>query len=155
MQVLSMSTEVYLTRDEDETIALGQRLAAQWRPPVVVLLIGDLGAGKTTMAKGLTAGFGVDSSDVASPTYALIHEYGDPPAVYHIDLYRLDTLEEVETLGLDEILAGGSAVIMEWAERFPSLLPEERIEIRLTTIEDEVRRIEVNDLRGPRPESQS
>lgn len=139
-----MTRSVYHTRSEEETIALGRTLAVHWPRPAVVLLIGELGAGKTTLAKGITAGLGAaGEDDVSSPTFPLIHEYGDPPEVYHVDLYRLDTGEEVASLGLDEIFARPAVVLLEWAERFPRLLPAERIEIRLEETRDGGRRIEV------------
>jgi tRNA threonylcarbamoyladenosine biosynthesis protein TsaE len=143
-----MKPTVYITHNEDETIALGERLAALWPVPVTILLIGDLGAGKTTLAKGLAAGYGgIRPEEVSSPTFPLIHEYGEPTSVYHIDLYRLDTIAEVESLGLDEIFARPAAVFLEWAERFPSLLPTPRIEICISAeydeSENETRRIEV------------
>lgn len=146
-----MTPNVYITHNDDETIALGERLASLWPVPVTILLIGDLGAGKTTLAKGLTLGYGgIRPEDVSSPTFPLIHEYGEPVSVYHIDLYRLDTLAEVESLGLDEIFAGPAAVLLEWAERFPSLLPPKRIEICISAEfddgENESRRIEVSEV---------
>ena len=142
-----MKKSHYETGSEEETIALASRLAAQWTRPCVVLLIGGLGAGKTTFAKGVAEGMGVArADDVSSPTFPLIHEYGDSGELYHIDLYRLDTREEVESLGLDEIFARPAVVLLEWAERFPELLPEERIEIRIEAREDETRRIEVVEL---------
>lgn len=136
----------YVTATEEETIQLGRTLASRWPRPCVVLLIGDLGAGKTTLAKGITAGLGAArEDDVSSPTFPLVHEYGDPVAVYHIDLYRLDTEAEVESIGLDEIFARPAVVLLEWAERFPRLLPERRIEIRIEQTPDGARRIEVTD----------
>ena len=146
-----MKPTVYLTQNEDETIALGERLAKRWPVPVTILLIGDLGAGKTTLAKGLAAGYGgIRPEDVSSPTFPLIHEYGDPPSVYHVDLYRLDTEAQVESLGLDEIFARPVAVLLEWAERFPTLLPERRIEICISAqfdeSENESHRIEMQEV---------
>jgi tRNA threonylcarbamoyladenosine biosynthesis protein TsaE len=97
----------------------------------VVLLIGNLGAGKTTLAKGIVSGLGAAvPEDVSSPTFTLIHEYG---RVYHIDLYRLDTPSQVATLGLEEILDRDAVVLIEWGERCPELWPRERIEVRLRT----------------------
>ncbi len=111
----------------------------------MVLLIGNLGAGKTTLAKGIVSGLGAaDADDVSSPTFTLIHEYGGG-RVYHIDLYRLDEPREVATLGLDELFERDALVLIEWGERFPQLLPRERIEIRLTGNLDE-REIEVTAL---------
>jgi tRNA threonylcarbamoyladenosine biosynthesis protein TsaE len=124
---------------------LGERLARELPARGLVLLIGNLGAGKTTLAKGIVSGLGAaDEDDVASPTFTLIHEYGGG-RVYHIDLYRLDEPREVATLGLDELLERDALVLMEWGERFPQLLPRERIEIRLTGNLDE-REIEVTAL---------
>jgi tRNA threonylcarbamoyladenosine biosynthesis protein TsaE len=135
----------YRTASERETIALGERLARDLPARGLVLLIGNLGAGKTTLAKGIVSGLGAaDEDDVASPTFTLIHEYGGG-RVYHIDLYRLDEPREVATLGLDELLERDALVLMEWGERFPQLLPRERIEIRLTGNLDE-REIEVTAL---------
>jgi tRNA threonylcarbamoyladenosine biosynthesis protein TsaE len=135
----------YRTRSEQETIALGERLARELPRRGLVLLIGNLGAGKTTLAKGIVNGLGAAAQeDVSSPTFTLIHEYGGG-RVYHIDLYRLDEAREVATLGLDELLERDALILMEWGERFPQLLPRERVEIRLSGIEDE-REIEVTAL---------
>ena len=136
----------YKTHSEDETIALGRLLARQLPEKAVVLLIGNLGAGKTALAKGILNGLGVASvEEVTSPTFTLIHEYGDGRA-YHLDLYRLDTVAEVETLGLDELFDRRAVVLIEWGERFPGLLPADRVEIELTTEADESRTIQVKGL---------
>jgi tRNA threonylcarbamoyladenosine biosynthesis protein TsaE len=135
----------YRTASEEETIALGERLARELPPRGLVLLIGNLGAGKTTLAKGIVNGLGAAApEDVSSPTFTLVHEYGGG-RVYHIDLYRLDEPREVATLGLDELLESDALVLMEWGERFPQLLPPQRTEIRLTANQDE-REIEVTTL---------
>jgi len=137
-----VKSQIYHTESEDETIALGEKLAAELPPKAVVLLIGSLGAGKTTLAKGIVKGLGAaQPDDVSSPTFTLIHEYG--PSVYHIDLYRLDTAAQVATLGLDEICDRRAIVLIEWGERFPQLMPEDRIEIRLRTTNESSREIEV------------
>lgn len=137
-----MQSQTFLTRSEDETIALGRKLAPELIG--VVLLIGNLGAGKTTLAKGIVEGRGAAAADdVSSPTFTLIHQYGaagDAP-VYHVDLYRLDEAREVENLGLQDLFADGKLVLLEWAERFPGLLPSERTEIRLKALADETRQI--------------
>jgi tRNA threonylcarbamoyladenosine biosynthesis protein TsaE len=120
-----------VTHSEEETIELGRQIARELPRRAVVLLIGNLGAGKTTLAKGIVSGLGAAApEDVSSPTFTLIHEYG-AGSVYHIDLYRLDTPIQVATLGLDEILDREAVVLIEWGERFPDLWPRERIEIRL------------------------
>jgi tRNA threonylcarbamoyladenosine biosynthesis protein TsaE len=138
-----MPAQTYLTRSEEETIALGESLAGRLPSRAVVLLIGNLGAGKTTLAKGIVRGLGAArTEDVSSPTFTLIHEYG--PKVYHIDLYRLDEEREVETLGLDEIFEKNAVVLIEWGERFPRLMPPGSLEIQLEQTADEARRITCN-----------
>ncbi len=133
----------YRTGSEAETIALGERLARELPPRGVVLLIGNLGAGKTTLAKGIVNGLGAAGTDeVSSPTFTLIHEYGEG-RVYHVDLYRLDEPRQVETLGLDEIFERDGLVLIEWGERFPKLLPPDRVEIRISHLEGDEREIEV------------
>jgi tRNA threonylcarbamoyladenosine biosynthesis protein TsaE len=125
----------YRTASEAETISLGERLAQELPSRAVIFLSGDLGAGKTTLAKGIAKGLGAaDPDEVSSPTFTLIHEHG---RLYHVDLYRLDTLREVETLGLDEILERDAVVLVEWGERFPEIFPPDRIEIRLRATDDE------------------
>jgi tRNA threonylcarbamoyladenosine biosynthesis protein TsaE len=128
-----MPAHTYLTRSEDETIALGRRLAADLRG--VVLLIGNLGAGKTTLVKGI-----VNKGEVSSPTFTLIQNYG---CIHHIDLYRLETEREVEGLGLDDLFDTGGLVLIEWGERFPRLMPARRTEIRLRSISEDEREIQV------------
>jgi tRNA threonylcarbamoyladenosine biosynthesis protein TsaE len=137
-----VKSRIFHTQSEEETIALGENLAAELPPKAVVLLIGNLGAGKTTLAKGMVKGLGAAQPDeVSSPTFTLIHEYS--PSVYHIDLYRLDREDQVATLGLDEIFDRTGVVLIEWGERFERLMPEERIEIRLRATGENSREIEV------------
>ena len=139
-----MLVQTFRTRSEEETIALGQTIARQLPSPAVVLLIGDLGAGKTTLAKGIVKGLGAaEPDDVSSPTFTLIHEYGREKPVYHVDLYRLDHASEAATLGLDELFDREAVVLIEWGERFPELLPSDRIEIRLTALGEDEREIRV------------
>ncbi len=141
-----MTHAVYETRTEDDTIKLGAELASGWGLPAVVLLIGNLGAGKTTMAKGIAEGLGVTHrEEVSSPTFPLVHEYGERGQLAHVDLYRLDTVEEVESLGLDEIIARADVTLLEWAERFSQLMPRQRIEIRIQARDDDSRCIEVTE----------
>jgi tRNA threonylcarbamoyladenosine biosynthesis protein TsaE len=136
---------LYRTASEEETIALGERLARELPARQVVLLIGPLGAGKTTLAKGIVKGLGAASpDDVSSPTFTLIHEYG---RVYHIDLYRLDEPREVATLGLDDLFDREAIVLIEWGERFPQFLPAERTEIRIRAGSGDKREFEVRAVR--------
>jgi tRNA threonylcarbamoyladenosine biosynthesis protein TsaE len=138
---------VFRTASEEETIALGERLAQTLPRGATVLLIGNLGAGKTTLAKGIVRGLGAAQPDeVSSPTFTLIHEYGSPPAVYHVDLYRLDSAREVATLGLDELFDTDALVVIEWGERFPELMPPDRIEIRLRALDGDEREIDAPTL---------
>jgi tRNA threonylcarbamoyladenosine biosynthesis protein TsaE len=135
------------TASEDETIALGQELARLLPPRAVVLLIGELGAGKTTLAKGIVAGLGAARpEDVSSPTFTLIHEYGARPRVYHVDLYRIEQRRELAGLGLDELLERDAVVLVEWGERFPDLWPPDRIEVHLLALEGDQREIQVKRL---------
>ncbi|MGA2267544.1 MAG: tRNA (adenosine(37)-N6)-threonylcarbamoyltransferase complex ATPase subunit type 1 TsaE [Bryobacteraceae bacterium] len=133
----------YRTASEEETIRLGERLARALPPRGVVLLTGNLGAGKTTLAKGIVSGLGAaPPEEVSSPTFTLIHEYGNG-RVYHVDLYRLEEPRELATLGLDELFDRDAMVLIEWGERFPWFLPTERTEIRIRAADNDEREIEV------------
>lgn len=133
------------THSEEETRDVGRQLAS-WLPTrATVLLIGNLGAGKTTLAKGIVAGRGAaESEEVASPTFTLIHEYGNPVSVYHIDLYRLETIDEVRRLGIEDLFDLQSLVLIEWGERFPTLWPDDRIEIAIKQTSEDSRVIKVS-----------
>ena len=135
---------VYRTRSDEETIAVGESLGRQLPRRSVVLLIGNLGAGKTTLAKGIVQGLGAaDSEEVSSPTFTLIHEYG-AGRVFHVDLYRIEDERGLRTLGLEELIGRDAVVLVEWGERFPRVWPSDRIEIRLTAAEDEEREIRIS-----------
>jgi len=138
-------TREITTHSAEETIAFGRTLVELLAPPKLVLLRGDLGAGKTTLVKGVAAGFeAAEEEDVTSPTFTLIHEYRGPRAnLYHIDLYRIDTLRELETLGLDDLRAEGSILLIEWGEKFPRFLRERDVEIALEREGESGRRIRV------------
>ena len=128
-------------------MALGERLAGELPSRGVVLLIGNLGAGKTTLAKGIVRGRGAAEHDeVSSPTFTLIHEYGPRGNVYHIDLYRLEEARQVATLGLEEIFDRDALVLIEWGERFPKLMPAERTEIYIRPGQNDEREIEVRQV---------
>jgi tRNA threonylcarbamoyladenosine biosynthesis protein TsaE len=135
---------VFETFSEDETIVAGEEIGRGLPRRALVLLIGNLGAGKTTLAKGIVKGIGAAApEEVSSPTFTLIHEYGD--RVYHVDLYRIDDERDVRTLGLDELLDRDAVMLVEWGERFPNLWPTGRIEIRLEAIDD-IRRITIRQV---------
>ena len=125
-----------------ETIALARTLAATLRRGAVLALSGDLGAGKTHFVKGLAAGLGTAAS-VTSPTFTLLHEYpGGRLPLYHFDFYRLDAADEALKIGLDEYLDGDGACVIEWAEKFPALLPPHTRWLRFTHRADGARMIE-------------
>ncbi|HKW19676.1 MAG TPA: tRNA (adenosine(37)-N6)-threonylcarbamoyltransferase complex ATPase subunit type 1 TsaE [Terriglobales bacterium] len=137
----------FTTRSPEETVALGRELAALLLPPKVVVLSGDLGAGKTTLVKGIAEGFkAAAEEDVTSPTFTLIHEYRGPAAtIYHIDLYRIDTPRELDTLALDDLMNENSILLIEWGEKFERFQRERNVEISLTRISDTERRIRVTE----------
>jgi tRNA threonylcarbamoyladenosine biosynthesis protein TsaE len=137
---------VYRTASEEDTIELGKQLATQIVRPSLVLLIGNLGAGKTTLTKGIVSGLGAAPADeVSSPTYTVIHEYGSD--VYHVDLYRLERPEEIALLGLNEIFDRGAIMLVEWGEAFKAVLPSEAaLEIRIERSAEDERTISVSGL---------
>ena len=121
------------TRSADETTELGRKLAADLKPGSIVLLRGDLGAGKTTLVKGIAEGFQAAEADrVTSPTFTLIHEYrGSKITLYHIDLYRIDTQRELDTLALDDLVDANSILLIEWGEKFERFRRERDVEIAI------------------------
>jgi tRNA threonylcarbamoyladenosine biosynthesis protein TsaE len=138
---------VYITSSADETVAVGRQIAAAISASRLVLLEGDLGAGKTTLAKGIVGGLGAAAEDdISSPTFALVQEYGPGPQVYHIDLYRLDGDSDLDSLGLEDIWDSGAVVLMEWGGRFKARFPVQPVEIRLEYLDGDQRRIEVAGL---------
>lgn len=142
-----MPSQTFHTNSAEETVALGRTLSPDLKG--VVLLIGNLGAGKTTLTKGIVEARGVATADeVSSPTFTLIHQYGGANPVFHIDLYRLEEPRQVESLGLDDLFASGALVLLEWAERFPQLLPADRTEIRLQAVSEEEREIDLRYYSG-------
>jgi tRNA threonylcarbamoyladenosine biosynthesis protein TsaE len=138
-------TREITTHSAEETIAFGRTLAELLAPPKLVLLRGDLGAGKTTLVKGIAAAFeAADEEDVTSPTFTLVHEYRGPRAnIYHIDLYRVDTPRELETLGLDDLRSDNSVLLIEWGEKFPRLQRERDVEISLERQSENGRKITI------------
>jgi tRNA threonylcarbamoyladenosine biosynthesis protein TsaE len=121
------------THSAEETTELGRQLAAELKPGSIVLLRGDLGAGKTTMVKGIAEGFqAAKADDVTSPTFTLIHEYRGPAVtLYHIDLYRIDTQRELDTLALDDLMTPQSILLIEWGEKFERFAKERDVEITI------------------------
>jgi tRNA threonylcarbamoyladenosine biosynthesis protein TsaE len=141
-----MTTREYITHSAEETIALGRELAPMLKNTRMVILWGDLGAGKTTLVKGIAEGLQAASQeDVTSPTFTLIHEFHGPDVnLYHVDLYRIETERELATLGVDELFAGdGNLVVLEWGEKFARLFAESDLEIRIERRGEQQRRITV------------
>ncbi len=134
-----------VTHSAEETIALGRSLVSFLTPPKLVLLRGDLGAGKTTLVKGIAKEFDAAEEDnVTSPTFTLIHEYRGPSVnIYHIDLYRIDTPRQLETLGLDDLFSDNSLLLLEWGEKFPRFARERDVEIQIERLGETERRIRI------------
>lgn len=143
--MLAGTTREVLSQSPEETIAFGRTLVDLLAPPKLVLLRGDLGAGKTTLVKGIAAGFeAAAEEDVTSPTFTLVHEYRGPRAnLYHIDLYRVDTPRQLETLGLDDLVSENSVLLIEWGEKFARFLRDRDFEISLDRVGENERRIHI------------
>ena len=136
--------EEFITHSAEETIHWGREFARRLKRPVLVLLTGDLGTGKTTLTKGIVSGLGAaKEDDVTSPTFTLVHVYGKPPKVYHADLYRIESLHDFETLGMEDMFATPSVAILEWSERFPLRSPWPQVQVRLEHLGGDARRITV------------
>lgn len=138
--------EQVVTNSAEETTAWGREFSSRLKAPVLVLLLGDLGSGKTTLTKGIVSGLGAAREDeVTSPTFTLVHVYGAAAKVYHADLYRIQGVHDFETLGLDDVFAEPAVAILEWAERFPLRSPWPQIRIRLEHLDGDRRRLTVMD----------
>jgi tRNA threonylcarbamoyladenosine biosynthesis protein TsaE len=131
---LAAKSHLVLTRAE--LTDWGSRLGREATPPLVIAITGELGAGKTTLAQAICAGYGV-RDDVTSPTFTLVHEYsGTRSKVYHLDLYRLKSWRDLERIGWDDILGDHALVIVEWPERAADLMPPGHIPISLSYVAD-------------------
>jgi tRNA threonylcarbamoyladenosine biosynthesis protein TsaE len=141
----------FVTHSSAETIAVGRKLAALLAPPKFLILRGDLGAGKTTLVKGIAEALdAADPDEVTSPTFTLVHEYEGtrehqgirtPVCLYHLDLYRIESERQLDTLGLQDLQTDDSIVLVEWGEKFPSVVKRSQGEIVMTTIGGNDRRI--------------
>ncbi|HTU33162.1 MAG TPA: tRNA (adenosine(37)-N6)-threonylcarbamoyltransferase complex ATPase subunit type 1 TsaE [Candidatus Acidoferrum sp.] len=137
-----MTDREFLTHSSDETIARGREIGASLRAPVLILLSGELGAGKTTLTKGIVAGLGAArEEDVTSPTFTLIHRYQGRGRVYHVDLYRISGFHDLETLGLEDLFSEQAVVIVEWPDRLTLRTDWPVIRIDLEHVSDDERRI--------------
>src|SRR5262252_10724684 len=143
--MLTGTTREVITHSADETTAFGRTLVELLAPPKLVLLRGDLGAGKTTLIKGIASAFEAASEeDVTSPTFTLVHEYHGPAAnLYHIDLYRVDTPRQLETLGLDDLIDENSVLLIEWGEKFARFVRDRDVEITLERLGENDRKVRI------------
>jgi len=138
-----------VTQSADETIERGREIGAKLTPPVLVLLFGELGAGKTTLTKGIVSGLGAAGEDqVTSPTFTLVHKYSDAAAVYHVDLYRVADFHDLESLGLEDFLTEQAIVIVEWPEKFSLRADWPIVRIQLEHLGEDARRISITDETG-------
>jgi tRNA threonylcarbamoyladenosine biosynthesis protein TsaE len=153
-----MPANEFITHSSEETIAKGREIATKLRPPVLVLLKGDLGSGKTTLTKGIISGLAAaKEEDVTSPTFNLVHEFripilagskenSRPCKVYHVDLYRIESFHDLESLGLEDALSEKAIVIIEWPEHFTFRTDWTTVEISLDHAGGDSRRISISDL---------
>ena len=136
--------EGFITHSAEETITWGREFASRLKPPVLVLLSGELGSGKTTLTKGIVSALGAArEEDVTSPTFTLLHTYGKSQPVFHGDLYRIENFHDFETLGMEDLFSTPAIIILEWSERFPLASPWPKVQIRLEHLGGDSRRISI------------
>jgi len=134
----------FLTHSSEETIERGREIGAQLTPPVLLLLTGDLGAGKTTLTKGIVSGLdAAEIDEVTSPTFTLVHKYERRTRVYHVDLYRIGNVRDLETLGLEDVFSEQAIVIVEWPDRFTLRTDWPVVRIQLEHVSEDTRRIRI------------
>jgi tRNA threonylcarbamoyladenosine biosynthesis protein TsaE len=141
-----MPASTVTTKSTEETIQRGREIGKRLKPPVLILLSGDLGAGKTTLAKGIVSGIGAAQEDeVTSPTFTLVHKYDRGTRVYHVDLYRVTSPHDFETLGLEDIFDESAVVIVEWPDKLSLKTDWPVLRIKLEHESEDERRISVDD----------
>jgi tRNA threonylcarbamoyladenosine biosynthesis protein TsaE len=141
-----MPSREFLTHSSEETIRLGRELAAELRPPMLICLDGELGAGKTTLAKGIVSGLGVArEEDVTSPTFTLVHAFKNGVKVFHVDLYRVADRHDLDTLGLEDLFSEPAIVLVEWPDRMKLRTDWPVLQIALAHGEGETRRIRISE----------
>jgi tRNA threonylcarbamoyladenosine biosynthesis protein TsaE len=141
--VMSGSLNLLLSSQAD-TARLGRTIGRALKGGEVLALIGDLGAGKTALVKGVAAGIHAPKASVSSPTFVLMHHYHGRLPLVHVDFYRLRTQSDAENIGLHEYFDGTAVTAIEWADRFPALLPDDRLEVRLRHKSPTVRTVELS-----------
>jgi tRNA threonylcarbamoyladenosine biosynthesis protein TsaE len=133
-----------VTHSSEETIRCGREIAAQLKPPVLILLSGELGAGKTTLTKGIASGLGAAEEDeITSPTFTLVHKYNRGAPVYHVDLYRIGDFHDLETLGLEDVFSEQAVVIVEWPDRLTLRTDWPVVRIHLVHVSEDTRQISI------------
>jgi tRNA threonylcarbamoyladenosine biosynthesis protein TsaE len=139
----------FTTHSGADTVEVGRKLASLLKPPQFLLLIGELGTGKTTLVKGIAEALdAAEADEVTSPTFTLLHEYGgqrdgEPVKLYHIDVYRLESERQLETLGLDELMTPDALVLVEWGDKFKSIRKKATGEIAIASEGGDARKITV------------
>src|SRR5271163_2326161 len=145
----AVASKDIVTHSSDETIRVGREIGGALKPPALILLSGDLGAGKTTLTKGIVSGLGAAEEDqVTSPTFTLVHKYDHESVVYHVDLYRVGDFHDLETLGLEDFLTEQAIVIVEWPEKLGLRTDWPILRIRLAHVDEESRQISIRDDAG-------
>ena len=141
-----MPSREIVTNSSEETILRGREIGSRLKAPALVLLSGDLGAGKTTLTKGIASGLGAaDEDEVTSPTFTLVHKYGRGAPVYHVDLYRIADFHDLETLGLEDVFSEKAVVIVEWPDKLTLRTDWPVVRIRLEHVAEDTRRIVIED----------
>jgi tRNA threonylcarbamoyladenosine biosynthesis protein TsaE len=134
----------FLTHSTDETIERGRKIGARIKRPLLILLEGELGSGKTTLTKGIVSGLGAAREDeVTSPTFTLVHRYQGRTRVYHVDLYRVSGFHDLETLGLEDLFSEDAVVIVEWPDRLTLRIDWPILRISLEHVSEDTRRIRI------------
>ncbi len=147
-----MAEREIVTHSSDETIERGREIGAGLKAPALILLSGDLGAGKTMLTKGIVSGLGAAREDeVTSPTFTLVHKYENGTRVYHVDLYRVVSFHDFETLGLEDVFTEQAIVIVEWSEKFALRTDWPIVRIHLEHLAEDTRRISIDDGMGGSP----
>ena len=142
-----MAKREIVTHSSEETIERGREIGAALKAPALILLSGDLGAGKTTLTKGIVSGLGAArEEDVTSPTFTLVHKYENGTRVYHVDLYRVVSFPDFETLGLEDVFSEQAIVIVEWSEKFALRTEWPVVRIHLEHVAEDARRISIEDV---------
>lgn len=144
-----MREQEIVTHSAEETIDQGRALASRLQPPVLVLLSGELGSGKTTLSKGIVSGLGAArEEDVTSPTFTLVHVFQNRFKVYHVDLYRVADFHDLETLGLEDAFSEPAVVLVEWPDRLSLRIDWPVVRVRLAHVNGDSRRIVIDDPQG-------